>query len=138
MCNVHFTVINAVLSYVVFTQAGANGSSRQSYALEQVCCCFTTFPLCLVHVLPLTQNPSSIIMSSRSESDLRSCETTLKQLQRKPCFQRGFTAQSVEHRTGIAEVMGLNPVGASECFPGFICNCLSYFIAVRISFTSIL
>ena len=29
-------------------------------------------------------------------------------------FQRGFIAQSVEHRTGIMEVMGLNPVGASE------------------------
>ena len=42
------------------------------------------------------------------------------------CFQRGFIAQLVEHRTGIAEVMGLNPVGASEFFLGFICNCLSY------------
>ena len=30
--------------------------------------------------------------------------------------QRGFIAQSVEHRTGIAEVMGLNPVGASDFF----------------------
>ena len=26
------------------------------------------------------------------------------------CFQRGFIAQLVEHRTGIAEVMGSNPV----------------------------
>ena len=43
------------------------------------------------------------------------------------CFQWGFIAQSVEHRTGIAEVMGSNPIGASEFFLGFICNCLSYF-----------
>ena len=40
--------------------------------------------------------------------------------------------------TSIAEVMGLNPVGASESFLGFICNCLSYFTTVKISFTSIL
>ena len=47
-------------------------------------------------------------------------------------------AQSVEHRTGIAEVMGSNPVGASEYFLGFLCNCLSYFATVKITFTSIL
>ena len=51
------------------------------------------------------------------------------------CFQRGFIAQLVKHRTGIAEVMGSNPVGASEFFLGFICNCLSDFITVKISFT---
>ena len=39
-------------------------------------------------------------------------------------FQRGFIAQSVEHRTGIAEVMGLNPVEVLH----FLCKCLSYFI----------
>ena len=27
-------------------------------------------------------------------------------------------AQSVEHRTGITEVMGSSPVGASDFFPG--------------------
>ena len=27
------------------------------------------------------------------------------------CFQRGFIAQLVEHRTGIVEIMGSNPVG---------------------------
>ena len=32
------------------------------------------------------------------------------------CFQRGFIAQLVEHRTDIAEVMGLNPVGASGLY----------------------
>ena len=52
------------------------------------------------------------------------------------CFRQGFIAQSVEHRTGIAEVMGSNPVGASELFLGFICNCLSYFRTAKISFTS--
>ena len=41
------------------------------------------------------------------------------------CFQWGFIAQLVEHRTGITEVMGSNPIGASEFFLGFICNCLS-------------
>ena len=34
------------------------------------------------------------------------------------CFQRGFIAQLVEHHTGIVEVMGSNPLGASELFPG--------------------
>ena len=46
------------------------------------------------------------------------------------CFQWGFIAQLVEHCTGIVEDMGPNPVGASEFFLGFICNCLSYFITV--------
>ena len=52
------------------------------------------------------------------------------------CFQRGFIALSVEHRTAIAEVMGSNPVVASEFVLGFICNCLSYFTTAKISFTS--
>ena len=34
--------------------------------------------------------------------------------------------------------MGSNPVEASEFFLGFLCNCLSYFTTVKISFTSIL
>ena len=29
------------------------------------------------------------------------------------CLRRGFIAQSVEHRTGIAEVMGSNPVNVA-------------------------
>ena len=32
--------------------------------------------------------------------------------------------------------MGLNPVGASEFFLGFLCNCLSYFTTAKITFTS--
>ena len=52
------------------------------------------------------------------------------------CLRRGFIAQSVEHRTGIAEVMGSNPVG--YFFPRFICNCLSCFTTAKISLTSIL
>ena len=43
----------------------------------------------------------------------------------------------VEHRTGIAPVMGSNPVGASEFFLGFICNYLSYFTTAKIPFTCI-
>ena len=30
--------------------------------------------------------------------------------------------QLVGHRTGIVEVMGSNPIGASEFVQGFICN----------------
>ena len=58
------------------------------------------------------------------------------------CFQRGFilqlhtVAQLVEHCTGIVKVMGLNPVGASEFFLGFLCNCLSYFTTAKITFSS--
>ena len=36
------------------------------------------------------------------------------------------------------EVMGSNPFGASEFFLGFICNCLSYFMTARDTFTFIL
>ena len=35
-----------------------------------------------------------------------------------------------------AEVMGLNPVEASDFFLGFLCNCLSYFTTAKITFTS--
>ena len=45
-------------------------------------------------------------------------------------------AQLVEHRTGIAEVMGSNPVGASEFLLGFLCYCFSCFITA-ITFSSI-
>ena len=38
------------------------------------------------------------------------------------CFRRGFIAQLVEHRTGIAEVMGSNPVEASDFFWPFFTN----------------
>ena len=34
--------------------------------------------------------------------------------------------------------MDSNPVGASELFLGFICNCLSYFITARITFNYML
>ena len=43
----------------------------------------------------------------RSESDIRSCEATFKAI-----------AQLLEHRTGIAEVMGSNPVETSRFFSG--------------------
>ena len=36
------------------------------------------------------------------------------------CFRQGFIAQLVEHRTGIVEVTGLNPIGASQFFLDFI------------------
>ena len=36
-----------------------------------------------------------------------------------------------EHCTCIAEVMGLNPIEASEFFLGFLCNCLSCFTTVQ-------
>ena len=45
------------------------------------------------------------------------------------CFQQGFIAQLVEHCTGIAEVMGSNPVEASEFFLGIL--------SARITFTHI-
>ena len=48
-------------------------------------------------------------------------------------YQQGFIAQLLEHRIGIAEVMGSNPV-----FLGFLCNCFSCFITARITFTSVL
>ena len=56
---------------------------------------------------------------SESENEVKNSQLT--------CSRGGFIAQSLEHRPGIAEVMGSNPVGASEYFLGFLCNCLSYF-----------
>ena len=44
----------------------------------------------------------------------------------------------VEHRTGIAEVMGSNPVRASDLFLAFLCNCLSCFTTAKITFTCML
>ena len=66
------------------------------------------------------------------DKDQISCEVTYA------VTNKAFIDQSVEHRTGIAEVMGSSPIEASEFFLGFICNCLSYFTTAKISFTSIL
>ena len=41
---------------------------------------------------------------------------------------------STEHCTGTVDVMGSNSIEVSEFFPGFICNCLSYYITARITF----
>ena len=49
-----------------------------------------------------------------------------------------FIAKLVEHRTGIVEVTGSNPVEASDFFLGFFCNCFSCFTTAKITFTSIL
>ena len=38
--------------------------------------------------------------------------------------QQAYVAQLGEHRTGLAEIMSLNPVEASECFLGFIITVL--------------
>ena len=86
---------------------------------------------------------SELRINNRSERDLRSCEVTgfrFKLNSHLTYFWRGIVpvAQSVEHHTSIAKVMGSNPVEASEFFLGFICNCLSYFATAKISFTSIL
>ena len=46
------------------------------------------------------------------------------------CFRLGFMAQSVEHCASIVEVMGSNPVGASEFVSGlylFLHNCKDLF-----------
>ena len=42
------------------------------------------------------------------------------------CFRRGSIAQSVEHCTSITEVMGSNPVGASELFLRFTTAKISF------------
>ena len=40
--------------------------------------------------------------------------------------QQSFTAQLVEHHTGITEAMGSNPVRGLRFFVGFLCNCSSF------------
>ena len=42
----------------------------------------------------------------------------------------GFIAQLVEHRTGIAEVMGSNPVEALIFFRLLLSNCLRTFAPI--------
>ena len=79
---------------------------------------------------------SALWFKNTSESDPCSYVVTCSKLNSHlTCFQWGFIAQLVEHRTGITEVMGSNPIGASEFFLGFICNCLSYYITAWITFT---
>ena len=80
---------------------------------------------------------SELRIENRSERDLHSYEVTdgYKLNLHLTCFRQGFIPQSVEHHTGIAEVLGSNPVGASEFFLGFICNCSSYFTTARSTFT---
>ena len=96
---------------------------------------------------------SELRIKDRSERDLHSCEVTwavANKAQKKfwgpqrdsnshlTCVWWGFIAQSVEHRTGITEVMGSNPIGsASEFFLGFMCNWLSYLTTAKTSFNSI-
>ena len=51
------------------------------------------------------------------------------------CSRRGFIAQSAEHRTGIAEVIGSKSRWSLRIFCGLFCNCLSYFTTTKISFS---
>ena len=44
----------------------------------------------------------------------------------------GFIAQLVEHRTGIAEVMGSNPVKALIFFRFLLSSCLSWKLTAMI------
>ena len=42
-----------------------------------------------------------------------------------PASNEASLALLVEHHTGITDIMDSNPVGASEFFMGFICNCVT-------------
>ena len=50
---------------------------------------------------------------------------------------KGLIVQSVEHPTGVVEVMGSNPVEAIYFFLGFLCNC-NCFTTAKITFISII
>ena len=85
---------------------------------------------------------SELWIKNRSESDLRSCEDKespekiLRLQELQTCSRRGFIAQSVEHRTGIIEVIGpLEPQNFFWAF--FVTACLSYLTTAKITFTSI-
>ena len=75
---------------------------------------FTCISLNAVHSYDLYHIHIIILLSSYNRYKLKS---------HLACFQRGFITQLVEHRTGIADVMGSNPVRASDFLGGFICNC---------------
>ena len=49
-------------------------------------------------------------------------EVNMIKIIRVNCFRRGFIVQSVEHRTGITEVMGSKLVGASDLFHFYLCG----------------
>ena len=56
---------------------------------------------------------------------------------RKRTGARRWEEEDERKRTGgRGQVMGLNPIEASEFILGFLCNCFSCFITVRITFTS--
>ena len=63
-------------------------------------------------------------ISSRA---VKSCELYMKNINKLTLLSMcGFIAQLVEHRTGIAEVMGSNPVEALIFFRLLISNCLNW------------
>ena len=59
-----------------------------------------------------------LIKSDKFLTNLKSCNKTSKQCKSTSFPMCGFIAQLVEHRTGIAEVTGSNPVEAL-IFSGF-------------------
>ena len=88
---------------------------------------------------------SELRIKNRSESDLHIILSYngYKLNSQLTCSRGGFIAQSVEHCTGITEVMGLNPVEASEFFSGLclyllklLHNCEDHFLFCMIMFHS--
>ena len=72
-----------------------------------------------------------VICVLRSE-DLLSRESKSSQLTSLPMC--GFIAQLVEHRTGIAEVTGSNPVDALIFFRLLHSNCLNWKFTAKITY----
>ena len=110
---------------------------------------------CLLH---FTASATCCNHTCRIERDLRSCEVTAvtNKAQKKilrlqwdsipgplryqcdalPTELWSLAGSRSSARSVYTHYMGSNPVGASEFFLGFNCNCLSCFTTAKISFTS--
>ena len=123
--------------FLVHSSKGTiQGSIRFLVPLRNICITFSSscrFMFLKTHWLRCTLwcIKDNNEMSNRSESDPCSYEVT-KQLQNSKAPTR------FEPMTSAIPVWCSNPAGASDLFLGFICNCLSYLITARITFTCIL
>ena len=101
-----------------------------------LCNCFSCFITARITFTILY--PQFIHIRSMSYTSFTLHTTGINWTRTWPAFNEASLAQLVEHRTGTAEIIGSNPVGASEVFLSFIWNCFSCFITAKITFTSIL
>ena len=127
------------MSALWLKNTGSNPTGASEFFLDFICNCLSYYiTVKIFHLYSLTAVHSYMYDLYHIHFTSFSSYNGYKLNSHLTCFLRGFIAQLVEHHhTSITEVMGLNPIRASEFFLGFICNCLSCYITAKISFTCI-